>query len=139
MRFFIREMVLKDFLQAYRLWQNTDGIGLSGADAPDKLELFLERNPHLSFVAVDGDILVGAVLCGHDGRRGYIYHLAVDRAYRRLGIGRNLVKSCLDGLESCKVEKCHIMVYEQNRAGQEFWSKMGWKNRDEIHLMSRSI
>jgi len=135
----IREMTIEDHNSVIRLWQNTEGIGLSSADAVDKQQGFMERNPHLSFIAQDEGRVVGTVMCGHDGRRGFIYHLAVDPACRRQGIGRQLVEYCLAGLKTAGIEKCHIMVFANNQEGLAFWEKMGWKLRDDISLLSRSV
>ncbi|MCB0153428.1 MAG: GNAT family N-acetyltransferase, partial [Anaerolineae bacterium] len=79
----IREMTPQDLAQVLVLWQQAEGVGLSEADSPDRLTRFLEHNPGLSFVAINGNQLVGAVLGGHDGRRGYIHHLAVAANERR--------------------------------------------------------
>ena len=83
--------------------------------------------------------LVGAVLCGHDGRRGYMHHLAVQTAYRRQGIGQALVEHCLARLKAAGIDKCHIFVYSANQAGQAFWKKTGWVLRANLVLMSRRV
>ena len=83
--------------------------------------------------------MVGAVLCGHDGRRGYLHHLAVATSHRRRGIGRELVERCMDGLRREGIAKCHLMVYHHNAAGQAFWRSIGWHGRDDILLMSRNL
>jgi ribosomal protein S18 acetylase RimI-like enzyme len=106
----IRELTIMDYEAVIDFWQKMKGIGLSSADEAGNLALFLERNPHLSFIAFDQGRLAGTALCGHDGRRGFIYHLAVDPACRRNGIGRQLVECCLAGLKTVGIEKCHIMV-----------------------------
>jgi len=135
----VREMTVDDLEGAVRLWQNTPGMGLSSADAPEKLESFLRRNPGLSFVALDEARLVGTAMCGQDGRRGFIYHVAVDGACRRRGIGRKLVESCTAGLKAEGIEKCHIMVLAGNQEGLVFWQKMGWSQRRDILLLSRGV
>jgi len=139
MDFFIREITFGDYQAAYELWQNTEGLGLSSADEKKELELFLGRNPHLSFIAVDGEKLVGTVLCGHDGRRGFMYHLAVEQSYRKKGIGRKLVEKGLEGLKLAGIKKCHIMVLSDNPNGLNFWKQIGWQRRDNLTLMSRSL
>ena len=134
-----REMRIEDFPPVIQLWQNTEGIGLSSSDSKENFEYFLGRNPNLSFIVLDGKCLAGAVMCGHDGRRGFIYHLAVDKKYRHQGVGRKLVEYCLNGLKKVKIEKCHVMVLEFNENGQKFWQKMGWEERTDIKMMSRAI
>jgi N-acetylglutamate synthase len=135
----LRPMTIHDYPASIQLWQNTEGIGLSSADAADQLALFLQRNPGLSFVAYNQAHLVGTVMCGHDGRRGFIYHLAVDTAWRGKGIGRKLVENSLAELKAAGIEKCHIMVLADNQEGLGFWQKMGWSLRKDIFLLSRSV
>ena len=89
---------------------------------------FIARNPGLSRVAIDGTTVVGVAMCGHDGRRGYIYHLAVDPAYRRYGLGKRLVRECLDGLHQAGVVRAIILVSDNNLAGAEFWKRAGWED-----------
>ena len=97
----------------------------------------LWRNPGLSFVARADGVLVGAVLCGHDGRRGYLHHLAVAPAHRRLGIGRRLVARCLSALARQDIPKCNIFVYGHNACGRAFWRRAGWKPRPDLELLQR--
>jgi N-acetylglutamate synthase len=135
----IREMTSLDFDAVICLWKQSEGIGLTSADEPANLAHFLERNPHLSFVAVDGGKLIGAVMCGHDGRRGFIYHLAVAAPQRQQGIGTRLVEQCLNGLQVLKIEKCHIFVYSNNEKGLNFWRTSGFKHRPELELLSHPL
>jgi ribosomal protein S18 acetylase RimI-like enzyme len=130
-------MVEADIPAALALWQGLPGIGLRNADRPEALARYLHRNPGCSFVASgeDGEI-VGVSLCGHDGRRGYMHHAAVLPAYRRRGIGRRLVEHCLAALRNEGIEKVQIWVFAANTDGQEFWKRLGWRERDELLLMS---
>ena len=130
------EMIVLDYPDVLSLWQKSEGIGLSGADTIEAISAYLARNPGHSFVARQDGLIVGAVLCGHDGRRGYMHHLAVQPSYRRLGIGQALVEHCLDRLKAVGIDKCHIFVYTSNQAGQEFWKKIGWAKRTNLALMS---
>lgn len=122
---------------AYTIWEGSEGIGLSAADSKERIVAYLERNPGMSYVALSGGRVVGAVLGGHDGRRGYIHHLAVDTRNRRRGIGRALLARCEASLKEAGVEKCHIFVYAQNAAGRAFWLKAGWIHRTDIGVMSK--
>jgi N-acetylglutamate synthase len=131
------EFTMNDYAEAIALWQSSEGIGLSAADSPVRIAAYLARNPGMSFVAREGDSLVGAVLCGHDGRRGYLHHLAVDSAWRGKGIGQTLVRRCLSALHAQAIDKCHIFVIAANQSGQAFWEKIGWKQRPDIVLMSK--
>lgn len=135
----IREMHAEDYQAAYDLWNNLPGLGLSSADRQEAILAFLERNPKTCFSALDGKSLIGTVLGGSDGRRGYLYHLAVHADYQKQGVGANLVDTCLNALRKAGIEKCHIFVIADNLEGQEFWKKQGWHKRDDILVMSKEI
>ncbi len=135
----LREMTIDDYEAVYALWKSTEGIGLSNADSKEGIKTFLERNPGLSYVALDGDQLVGAVLCGHDGRRGYIHHLAVAKTHRKRGIGRSLVNRCVFALMQMGIAKCHLFIFEDNQNAIEFWKKIGWSQRVELMMMSQYL
>ena len=135
----ITPLTAADIAEALELWTASEGVGLRGADQPEPLARYLSRNPGLSLAARDGGRMVGAVLCGHDGRRGYLHHLAVAASHRRRGIGRELVERCLDGLRRKGISKCHLFVYHHNADGQAFWRGIGWHARDDILLMSRNL
>ena len=132
----IQPMTIDHYQPALALWQLSEGIGLSEADAPASIAGFLERNPGLSFVAFDGQRLVGVVLCGHDGRRGYLHHLAVAAAYRRQGIGGMLVRRSLAALKQAGIDKCHLFVFRENQAAFQFWQRIGWTERVELAMLS---
>jgi len=132
-------MTKEDYPEIIQLWQNSPGIELSDADSQPNISKFLKQNPGLSYVSrVDG-VLAGAVLCGTDGRRGYLYHLAVSTTYRRLGIGKILVGKVLTELRKQNIEKCHIFVIANNLEGEEFWKRIGWQKRDDIFVMSYDL
>jgi ribosomal protein S18 acetylase RimI-like enzyme len=134
----IREMNADDYAGAYELWSRTEGIGLSEADSEDRIRSFLARNPGLSFVAVDDGRIVGTVLCGHDGRRGYLYHVAVSEPYRNRGIGNRLVAFALQRLRDEQIDKCHLFVMCDNDLGVAFWSGAGWTRRGDILIFSNT-
>ena len=135
----IRLMRSDDYQSAYDLWNGLPGIGLSGADNKEALLSFLDRNAKTCFVAEDNGRLIGTILGGSDGRRGYIYHLAVDSDHQKHGVGRELVQVCLQALRDQGIEKCHIFVIADNREGQTFWQKEGWQLRDDILVMSKNL
>ena len=129
-------MRIDDFEEVTTLWRASEGVGLSRADGKTGIKVFLERNPDLSLVARGGNgKIMGAVLCGHDGRRGFLYHLAVARDCRSQGIGRRLVKECLARLEALGLEKCNIFVYANNAEGKAFWQRQGWKERADLGVL----
>ncbi len=110
----ISEMKLEDYEEIYSLWKTTEGIGLHDyCDSKEGIANYLKRNPGLSFVARDGDKIVGTVLCGHDGRRGYLHHLAVAPGHRRKGIGKALAEKVIEQLRSLGIRKCHLFVFRQ--------------------------
>jgi len=135
----IRELTIDEYYQIYALWEASEGIGLSDADSKEGINRFLERNPGLSYIALDGDQLVGAALCGHDGRRGYIHHLSVAKSHRKQGIGKSLVGRCMYALMRIGIAKCHLFVFGENQEAIDFWSNVGWTERVELMMMSQHL
>jgi ribosomal protein S18 acetylase RimI-like enzyme len=132
----VREFEPEDHARARALWDATEGVGLSDADSLENVRRFLERNPGLSFVATDSDVLVATILCGHDGRRGLIHHLAVASSHRRRGLGRQLVRRAIAALREEGIQKCHLLVFHQNVAGRAFWERIGAEERTTIGIFS---
>jgi len=128
-----------DYDAVIELWRTAEGIGLSDADSQEAIARYLQRNPGLSFIARDAGRMVGAALCGHDGRRGYLHHLAVARSHRYRGVGTALVDRCLAALRAAGIPKCHLFVFQQNPGGQAFWQRSGWQKREDLVLMSRNL
>jgi len=139
MKFDIREMTVDDYDEALALWKATEEIDLSDGDDREGVALCLDRNSGLSFVACVGNTLVGAALCGHDGRRGYLYHLAVVRQYRNKGFGRALVDACLSALGKAGIRKCNIFLYSHNHEAKAFWQSGGWYSIPDLAMMQKVI
>lgn len=136
----IQAMTIADYDEAYALWEATEGIGLSAGDSRAAIQRYLERNPGMSFVArSEAGVLEGTLLCGHDGRRGFLHHLVVHPASRRRGLGRELVARGLAALRAEGIDKCHLFVYKENLAGRAFWTAEGWSERITLVLMSKDI
>lgn len=135
----IRLMQPEDYTKAIHLWQGLPGLGLSSADRREAIQIFLRRNPQTCFVAMQADELVGTVLGGSDGRRGYLYHLAVHANHQKQGLGKTLVQTCLDALQAQGIEKCHIFVIGENQEGLNFWQRIGWELRGDILVLSKKI
>jgi ribosomal protein S18 acetylase RimI-like enzyme len=132
----IRPMTVEDIPAALALWQGLPGIGLRDADSPPALARYLQRNLGMSFVAISGGEVVGVSLAGHDGRRGYLHHVAVAMDSRKQGIGRKLVDACLTALKSEGIEKVNFWVKADNAAGLAFWNRLGGQLRSDIVTVS---
>jgi ribosomal protein S18 acetylase RimI-like enzyme len=122
-----REFVISDYDTALKLWQRVEGLEIAEGDERQGVSFFLARNPGLSRVATDGAAIIGVALCGHDGRRGYIYHLAVDPAYQARGVGRRLMDECVAGLRRAGLKRALILVAHDNPRGRNFWRRHGWE------------
>lgn len=132
----LRTMTPTDYDAVLALMQSTPGISLRDADARDATERYLARNPGLSFVAEREGRLIGCVMCGHDGRRGYLQHLLVLPDSRRQGIAQALVQRCLNELEHLGIHKCHLDVFKSNTGAARFWQGRGWQLRTDIDRYS---
>lgn len=128
----IRTMTREDYSAVYSLWLSCKGMGLNNLDDSEEgISRFLARNPSTCFVAEDGGI-VGAILAGNDGRRGYIYHTAVSPEYRERGIGRELVNAALKALEALGISKAALVVFARNEDGNAFWERLGFTPRNDL-------
>jgi len=125
----ISNLTMADYEETVAFWQRQNGIALSESDERESMSRFLMRNPGMSFIARNASgRVIAAVLCGHDGRRGYLHHLAVDLAHRRQGLGRALVERCLAKLAAAGIPKCNIFLFTENVEGRRFWEKLGYKS-----------
>ncbi|HEU5313708.1 MAG TPA: GNAT family N-acetyltransferase [Candidatus Udaeobacter sp.] len=122
-----REFSISDYEAALALWQRVEGLEIAEGDDKESVAQFLARNQGLSRVATDGSAIVGVALCGHDGRRGYIYHLAVDPIYQGRRVGKRLMTQCLDGLRRAGLKRALILVANDNLRGRKFWRYYGWE------------
>src|SRR5438552_18885234 len=122
-----REFSIKDDDAAIGIWRRVEGLEIAEGDDREGIAQFLTRNPGLSTVAIDGAAVVGVALCGHDRRRGHVYHLAVDPAYQGCGLGKRLLDECLNGLSKAGVKRVIIMVADDNQRGTRFWEHVGWQ------------
>lgn len=130
----IREMKTDDYEQVYALWKTIRGFGIRSIDdSKEGVERFLKWNPGLSVVAVEDGKLVGAILCGSDGRRGCLYHVCVHRDYRRQGIGKAMVIRCMEALKELQVNKVSLIAFTKNDVGNAFWKEIGWTKREDLN------
>lgn len=132
----IRTLTIEDYAEVRALWEATEGVGLSASDSLDGVRKVLDRNPGMSFVAVSGKRIVGAVLVGHDGRRGLVHHLTVEPSFRRRGLGRALVRRAIEALRGAGIDKAHFLVFARNEAGRAFWKRMLATERIDLVLFS---
>lgn len=136
----IRVMTMADYEKVYDLWIHTPGMGLNSVDdTAEGIGRYLRRNPSTCFVAEEEGRIVGAILAGHDGRRGYIYHTAVLPEYRRQGIGRALAGHAMDALEREGIQKAALVVFKRNEPGNGFWEKAGFSERTDLAYRNKNI
>ena len=136
----IRIMTMDDYEEVYKLWKKIHGFGIRSIDdSREGIERFIKRNPATSSVAeMDGKI-VGSILCGHDGRRGYIYHTAVLPSYRNQGIAGRLVDAAMGALEEEGIHKVALVVFKKNDIGNGFWEHIGFTDRDDLIYRNKNI
>jgi N-acetylglutamate synthase len=134
-----REFTIDDYDAVIELWRRVEGLDVAEGDDRETISRFLKQNRGLSRVATDGSTIIGAALCGHDGRRGYIYHLAVDPVYHGRGIGKQLMKECLAGLKGIGLERANILVAKDNARGRDFWRRNGWEDLDGAAAMGIDV
>ena len=136
----IRTMNIEDFEEIYDLWIHTEGMGLNTTDdSKDGIVKYLLRNPNTCFVAEDNGKLIGVIISGHDGRRGFIYHTTVKKEYRGQGIGKKLVDSAMKALEAEGIHKVALVAFEKNVSGNAFWEKVGFTVRDDLVYRNKNI
>jgi len=136
----IRNMIIGDYDAVYRLWQSTPGMGLNTTDdSREGIAAYLARNPNTCFVAEESGEIVGAILSGHDGRRGYIYHVAVAPLSQHGGIGTALLDRAMDALKNEGIHKVALVVFSNNSGGNTFWDKLGFTSREDLVYRNKSI
>lgn len=136
----VKKMAMDDYGALFELWTNTPNMGLRTLDDSEEgIERFLKRNPGTSFVAYEDGRLAGAILCGHDGRRGYIYHTVVLPEYRNRGIATSLIEKAVEALREEGITRVCLNVMETNEQGKRFWTGRGWEKKDFLGFYSKSV
>ena len=136
----IRKMTIADYDCVYNLWTNTPGMGLNNLDdSKNGIEKYLKRNPETCFVAEQDNMIIGVILCGNDGRRGYIHHTAVVTSKRKCGVGTALVNAAMDALKNEGINKVALVVFAENNLGNSFWEKRGFTVREDLVYRNKSI
>ena len=130
----VRSMQIEDYDQVYALWMTIHGFSIRTIDdSREGVERFLKRNPGISVVAEMDGRVVGAILCGHDGRRGCLYHVCVHEDYRMHGIGRAMVVHCMNALQQEGINKVSLIAFTKNDIGNAFWKQIGWTKREDLN------
>lgn len=130
----IRRMQIEDYEEVYALWKSIHGFGVRSIDdSKEGIERFLKRNPNTSMVALIDGKIVGAILCGHDGRRGCFYHVCVHEDYRKRGIGKEMAVACMKALQKEQINKVCLIAFKRNEVGNAFWKSVGWTFREDLN------
>ena len=130
----IRVMTIEDYEGVRALWMKIKGFGIRSIDdSKEGVERFLKRNPDTSVVAIEDGKIVGSILCGHDGRRGCLYHVCVDEDYRMKGIGKSMVVACMEALQKEQINKVSLIAFTKNDVGNAFWKEIGWTKREDLN------
>lgn len=130
----VRSMQIEDYDQVYALWMTVHGFSIRTIDdSREGVERFLKRNPGISVVAEMDGRVVGAILCGHDGRRGCLYHVCVHEDYRMHWIGRAMVVYCMNALQQEVINKVSLIAFTKNDIGNAFWKQIGWTKREDLN------
>lgn len=136
----IRLLTPNDYPGITAFWRQSPGMGLNNLDdSPEGIARYLQRNPSTCFAAEEEGELVGVILSGHDGRRAFIYHLAVAGPYRRQGIGKALVEAALAALRAEGIHKAALVVMTNNAAGNAFWERLGFTTRPDLVYRNREL
>ncbi len=136
----IRKMTVDDYDGVYALWMSCKNMGFNDVDdSREGIERYLRRNPETSFIAVEGGEVEGVILGGHDGRRGFIHHMAVREKCRRTGLGTKLLDTCLEALKRENISKVALLVFKYNEAGNAFWESQGFTVRDDLNYRNKAL
>ena len=132
MTFNLRNMKPSDYASVRELWETIPGLRLEEADTEEAIHRYLARNRTLSFVALVDDNIIGSVLCGEDGRRGYLQLLCVSEKHQGKGIGKQLLKAAIEKFSLLELFEVRIFVLKNNKHGTDFWESQRWELREDI-------
>jgi ribosomal protein S18 acetylase RimI-like enzyme len=135
----IEKMTLRHYEAAVKLWKQCEGVHLGKADEREAIARYLRRNAGMSLVAMDNVRLVGTVLCGHDGRRGILHHLAVAKDCRGTGVGKTLVTQAQEKLKAAGLDRCWILILADNGAARQFWKALGWQESLQVVYAGKDL
>lgn len=135
-----RVMTMEDYDGVYALWMTIQGFGIRSIDdSREGVEKFLKRNPTTSVVAVDGEKIIGSILCGHDGRRACFYHVCVAESYRKQGIGKRMAAFAEEALKKEGINKVGLQAFKTNERGNRFWRGLHWTERTDLNYYDYSL
>lgn len=133
-RIIIRIMTIEDYENVFALWEHISGFGIRCIDdSKEGIERFLKRNPTTSVVAEEDGKMIGSILCGHDGRTGYFYHVCVDESYRHRKIATHLAEAAIRALQKEYINKVSLITFAKNKMGNAFWQELGWNEREDVN------
>ncbi len=136
----IRPMKAEDYEQVFALWQTIKGFGIRSIDdSREGIARFLRRNPTTSIVAEQQGEIVGAILCGHDGRRGCFYHVCVREDCRKQGIGKRMAAAAMEALRAEQISKVNLIAFRANEVGNCFWQQVGWTLRADLNYYDMTL
>ena len=136
----VRVMTIEDYDQVKELWNSIKGFGIrSMDDSREGVARFLKRNPTTSVVAEEDGKVVGAILCGHDGRRGCLYHVCVHKDYRMRGIGKSMVAFAMEALKKEEINKVSLIAFTKNDIGNAFWKEIAWTKREDLNYYNFTL
>lgn len=136
----IRQMSINDYTAVYDLWIHTPGMGLNNVDdTKEGIERYLKRNPTTCFVAEEKGKIIGVIMSGHDGRRGFIHHTTVHQEYRKQGLGKQLVDAAMEALDKEGIQKVALVAFSRNELGNAFWEKVGFTVREDLVYRNKNI
>ena len=136
----VRYMTISDYDNVYKLWNTIDGFVIRSIDdSREGIERFLNRNKDISVVFEDDDKIIGSLLCGHDGRTGYFYHVCVDTEHRNRGIATAMTEMALEALKREKINKVSLIAFSNNDGGNAFWKEIGWVERKDVNFYDRVL
>lgn len=130
---------INDYEKLLLFWKSIKGLGIGLGDSKENIKKFIAKNPNSNFQIKKNGEVIGTILCGNDGRRGYIYHLAIHKNFRKQSLGSRLVNTVLNNLKKEGITKCHVMIFNENRDGLEFWKKVNFDERHDVQIMSKII
>jgi ribosomal protein S18 acetylase RimI-like enzyme len=136
----VRIMKIEDYEGVRALWNSINGFGIRSVDdSYEGIERFIKRNPTTSVVAEENGVIIGSILCGHDGRRGCFYHVCVAEGHRHKGIGNQMVKAAFEALKSEQITKVSLIAFTKNQIGNAFWQEIGWTRREDLNYYDFSL